>query len=85
MKKSQKLRNERLKPFGDLLYNMYEKTREILLAKTDDELKQIIVDVNELTTTNCGWTTYHIREVVAYEAKIILQNRSNGLEVTNDD
>ena len=31
-------RNQRLKPFGELLHEMYEKTRSILETKSDDEL-----------------------------------------------
>jgi len=74
----QKEINKRLEPFGDLLYKLYEDARAILMKKTDDELKQLIEDTQTLTATNCGWTAYHMREVVAYEAKIILQNREEA-------
>jgi hypothetical protein len=67
-----------IKPFGDLLQTMYEQSREILLSKTDNELNQIITDTEHLTETNCWWASYHMIEVVAYEAKIILRNRQAG-------
>jgi hypothetical protein len=69
-----------LEPFGELLQKMYEDAREILLNKSDEELQQIIEDTKQCKENNCWWAIYHMREVVAYEAKIILQNRCNGLE-----
>jgi hypothetical protein len=78
-------RNQRLKPFGELLHEMYEKTRSILETKSDDELLKIIEDTKNLNVQNCWWAVYNMREIVAYEAKIILQNRQIGLEEPNHD
>jgi hypothetical protein len=75
---------DRLEPFAKLLYKLYENSREILVAKTNEDLQQIIDDTHQCTVKNCGWTTYHMREIVAYEAKIILQNRNPTEVVTQE-
>ena len=67
--------NKRLKPFGDLIYEAHQKIRDLLLTKSDDELRQLIEDTKKVTQTNCWWAIYNASGIVEFEAGVIIHKR----------
>lgn len=48
--------------------------------QTDDGILEIISECEKLTTTNCGWVAYTLRDLVVAISRNILQLRQDATE-----
>lgn len=77
-KKEQRITGE----FGYLYQEMYKQMKEILETKSVDELQEIIKAFSKLTTTNCGWTSYKMKDDVLHNAGCVLTRKTANKELT---
>ena len=54
-----------------------QKLRDSIADLPDDELRHLAKTDEKASETNCGWATYHLREIVTDLAKCEQVHRSN--------
>lgn len=65
---------DRLRHYDNIYSNMHNHMGLKIKALSDDELKQLIEDLSQPSTTNCSWTLYAVmpivKELVKYETQL---------------
>ena len=68
----------RLDPFGKIYYEMHAAMMRLLDHESDEGLGEIIKAAESLSTTNCGWGTYAMRDELVRESKFLLRTRAEA-------
>jgi len=70
-----------LDPFGRLFSEMHGQLVDRLLIMDDVDLITAFLATEELTGTNCWWTTYAVKDEVRQEARRILEHQRDPFQI----
>lgn len=75
---------QRLQPFGEMYHQFAHRMRLELEKMSDDQLKQILVDCEGPTKTNCWWAIDSVTPQVRNQTLSILEFRAMKKESAHE-